>query len=320
MRMRPTHAVLGALTVMMGSAIALAAGQADAQSAIQISVSSRHLAFGQDLRVSGNATSQSAGKTIVLEFARAGSGHWRAVQSTRAGSRGGFRFKTRLRQSGLVRAVEPTSASASTSASTSSGGSSVSSADPGSTAASSARAVAVASEFRLRSHSMKLLQGQTITVSGRLLPEVGRRKVRLFGRSGGGWHWLTSTRTGRHGGFRLRYRAGQLGSQQVRAFFHGDRLNTHTSRWVGQLTVFRQSLASWYADGGATACGFHATMGVANRSLPCGTKVTFRYGGHQVTAVVDDRGPYVGGREWDLNQNTAGALGFAGVGPVWATR
>jgi hypothetical protein len=300
------------MVVIPGSAIVLVAGQADAQSAIQISVSSRHLAFGQDLRVSGNATAQGAGKTIVLEFERVGSGRWRAVQSTRAGSHGSFRFRTTLKQSGLVRAVEPNS--------TSSGGSSLTSADPGSTAASSARAVAVASAFRLRSRSMKLLQGQMVAVRGRLLPEVGDRKVRLFGRARGGWHWLASTRTGRHGGFRLRYRTSALGIQQVRAFFPGDRLNTHTSHWVGQLTVFRESLASWYEDGGATACGFHATMGVANRSLPCGTKVTFRYGGDQVTAVVDDRGPYVGGREWDLNQNTASALGFGGVGTLWSTR
>ena len=70
----------------------------------------------------------------------------------------------------------------------------------------------------------------------------------------------------------------------------------------------------------ATACGFHAGYGVANSTLPCGTKVTFRYGGRTVTAVVDDRGPFVGGREWDLNQNTAGALGFGGVATVWSTR
>jgi len=28
-------------------------------------------------------------------------------------------------------------------------------------------------------------------------------------------------------------------------------------------------------------------------------------------------GPYVEGRDWDLNQNTAAALGFGGVGTVW---
>ena len=58
---------------------------------------------------------------------------------------------------------------------------------------------------------------------------------------------------------------------------------------------------------------------MANRSLPCGTKVTFSRGGRAVTATVDDRGPYVGGRNWDLNQNVAGALGFDGVGTVWVS-
>ena len=89
---------------------------------------------------------------------------------------------------------------------------------------------------------------------------------------------------------------------------------------AGQMTVFRAAEASWYNDGGNTACGFHAGYGVANRTLPCGTKVEFRYGGRSVTATVDDRGPYVGGRDWDLNQTTAGALGFGGVGLVWSSQ
>jgi rare lipoprotein A (peptidoglycan hydrolase) len=70
---------------------------------------------------------------------------------------------------------------------------------------------------------------------------------------------------------------------------------------------------SWYDDAGGTACGVHATYGVANKTLPCGTRVQFAYGGRQVTAVVQDRGPYVGDRMWDLNQGTAGYLGFDGV-------
>ena len=52
------------------------------------------------------------------------------------------------------------------------------------------------------------------------------------------------------------------------------------------MTTFTQSVASWYEDGGSTACGFHAGMGVANKSLPCGTKVMFRYGGRTVTASL----------------------------------
>jgi hypothetical protein len=74
--------------------------------------------------------------------------------------------------------------------------------------------------------------------------------------------------------------------------------------------------ASWYDDGGTTASGWHAFYGVANKSVAFGTHVLFVYGGRRVEAVVDDRGPYVGGRTWDLNQNTASALGFGGVGTV----
>jgi rare lipoprotein A (peptidoglycan hydrolase) len=105
----------------------------------------------------------------------------------------------------------------------------------------------------------------------------------------------------------------------LRVSFPGDRTNARASARAGRVTVYRDSVASWYYDGGTTACGFHAYLGVANRSLPCGTQVRFHYAGHTVTATVDDRGPFVGGREWDLNQNTAGALGFGGVDTVWSS-
>ena len=47
--------------------------------------------------------------------------------------------------------------------------------------------------------------------------------------------------------------------------------------------------------------------------------VTFTYHGRTARAVVQDRGPYVSGRVWDLNQGLAGALGFDGVGAVCAS-
>lgn len=84
---------------------------------------------------------------------------------------------------------------------------------------------------------------------------------------------------------------------------------------------YHHLVASWYYDiGHPTACGFHAHFGVANKWLPCGTKVNFIYGGHHVTATVDDRGPYVAGRTWDLGQNTRAALHFEGVNYVWSKR
>ena len=76
------------------------------------------------------------------------------------------------------------------------------------------------------------------------------------------------------------------------------------------------AVASWYYDEGNTACGFHARYGVANKTLRCGTKVTIRYGDRSVVATVDDRGPYVYGRSFDLSQNTAAALGMWGVATV----
>lgn len=82
---------------------------------------------------------------------------------------------------------------------------------------------------------------------------------------------------------------------------------------------YKRGLASWYTDDGLhTACGFHAKYGVANRTLPCHTHVTFWHDHHRVKAVVDDRGPYVAGRQWDLDEKTAKALKVAGVSEVWA--
>jgi len=106
--------------------------------------------------------------------------------------------------------------------------------------------------------------------------------------------------------------------------FRGDRRNAAARAGAGTLQAFRPTLASWYAlYGGALACGGtlgYDTLGVAHKTLPCGTRVTLRYRGREVTVPVVDRGPYVGGREWDLTGATARALGFEGVGVVWSTK
>jgi rare lipoprotein A (peptidoglycan hydrolase) len=104
---------------------------------------------------------------------------------------------------------------------------------------------------------------------------------------------------------------------RVRAFDHGQR-NGWWARRHPPPPV-NTSVASWYDDGGATASGWHATYGVANLTYGFGTKVLICYPWNTsrcVTATVDDRGPYVGGRDWDLNQNVASALGFSGVDTV----
>ena len=63
------------------------------------------------------------------------------------------------------------------------------------------------------------------------------------------------------------------------------------------------------------------TMGVANKTLPCGTKVKLRYHGRTVTVPVIDRGPYVAGRDYDLTEAAKRCgSGFPGVGTVLADR
>lgn len=324
--MRPTKMLRSSRPVQLGvgaamlaipaSAVALTAGQADAQSAIPINLDRHRLAFGHDLTVSGTLAQLSAGQPLQLQFAPAtgggAGGGWRVVASTRAGGDGSFRFVSPLTRSGLVRvvpapaavALQPAQSSASTANATPRG---------------AAERVTVAARVTVRKRAVDVLGGQPVHVRGKLLPGQGGRRVRLIGRSGRTWRTLASARTGVRGGFDLRYSPGATGRQRLRVRFAGDRLNSSSSAHAGRVTVFRESLASWYSDGGATACGFHAQFGVANKSLACGTRVTLRYGGRTVTAVVDDRGPYVGGREWDLNQNTAGALGFGGVGTVWSS-
>lgn len=80
--------------------------------------------------------------------------------------------------------------------------------------------------------------------------------------------------------------------------------------------------ATWYGPGfygQRTACGQvlrPGTIGVAHRSLPCGTTVKFAYRGHYLVTRVIDRGPYTRGNAWDLTNGARQALGFEGAGRV----
>jgi rare lipoprotein A (peptidoglycan hydrolase) len=73
-------------------------------------------------------------------------------------------------------------------------------------------------------------------------------------------------------------------------------------------------IATWFGPGfygKQTACGqtlTPAVVGVANRTLPCGTLVSVTYAGHSLTVPVLDRGPYGHGASWDLTAGAAAAL------------
>jgi rare lipoprotein A (peptidoglycan hydrolase) len=76
----------------------------------------------------------------------------------------------------------------------------------------------------------------------------------------------------------------------------------------------KAQIATWFGPGfygQKTACGQTMSpviVGVASRTLPCGTLVLVNYKGHRLTVPVIDRGPYRNGATWDLTWGAASAL------------
>ena len=76
-------------------------------------------------------------------------------------------------------------------------------------------------------------------------------------------------------------------------------------------------IATWFGPGfygQQTACGqvlTPAVVGVAHRTLPCGTLVRVTYAGRSITVPVVDRGPYSHTADWDLTAGAARALGVS---------
>jgi rare lipoprotein A (peptidoglycan hydrolase) len=77
----------------------------------------------------------------------------------------------------------------------------------------------------------------------------------------------------------------------------------------------KAQIATWFGPGfygQTTACGQTMTpvvVGVASRTLPCGTLVLVDYKGHKLTVPVIDRGPYAhNGAMWDLTWGAASVL------------
>jgi peptidoglycan lytic transglycosylase len=181
----------------------------------------------------------------------------------------------------------------------------------------------VQSHLSLHLSGHAVLSGNGTVVHGKVRPS-GRRRIKIL-LSGPDARMLGTT-TRANGTFSLRWSPDRIGNYAVRAFAaHGRRSRGSASR-VRHLTSYRQAGASYYGPGlygSGVACGgtlMPGTMGVANKTLPCGTRVKLRYRGHSVTVPVIDRGPYVAGRDYDLTEAVKLRLGFPGVGTVLANR
>ena len=133
----------------------------------------------------------------------------------------------------------------------------------------------------------------------------------------GAWAPVATATVAADGSYLARWRADVLGVLRIRAVVQspGQATAASASPEVG-VTVYRQALATWYGPGffgRRTACGLtmtHALMGVAHKTLACGTPVAVSYKGRRVTVPVVDRGPFARGVSYDLTFATAQALGF----------
>jgi len=321
-RIRPRHAVVGALalgTTLSVTALALAEAPAPESSQVPRPpvVRDKTLRLGQRADVSGRFATSDVGRHVTLQYAPRGH-RWRPIAGAVVEAGGRYRFRVRLKRSGAVRIVlAPDAAPA-----VEGGAPSVVTAE--SAPASRGRRIVVAGRLVVRHRGRDARAGEAVHVRGILLPRTRGRRVVVEAGTHGRWHAVAHARTRANGHFDARLVAAVPGTQRLRVRFAGDRRNARARARAGTLQTFRPSLASWYAlYGNRTACGqtlTTGTLGVAHKTLPCGTMVTFRYGSREVTVPVIDRGPYSGAREWDLTGATARALGFGGVGVVWTTR
>jgi hypothetical protein len=180
---------------------------------------------------------------------------------------------------------------------------------PEASAAAAPTAVSLKGRGNVMAHRVVTFHGRVAPGGGhRIVVQVGGRKLRTHSHS--------------NGAYKVRWRAPRSGVYTARSRVDGSSVRSRRMR----VNAYRPAAASYYGPGlygGALACGgtlSASKLGVANKTLPCGSKVTLRYHGRSVTVPVIDRGPYAGNREYDLTAATKAKLGFPSTGIVLTTR
>jgi hypothetical protein len=156
--------------------------------------------------------------------------------------------------------------------------------------------------------------GTLSSVAGHVAPGSGN--VTIEARLGQGiWTAIGNAPTDANGDFTISWKPFKAGLYDFRVTPVDSASVATAAPTQGTLSVYRRQKATWYGPGfygKRTACNVKLTrhtLGVAHRSLPCGTKVEFFSAGHKITVPVIDRGPYVSGVTWDLTLATTHALG-----------
>ncbi len=169
--------------------------------------------------------------------------------------------------------------------------------------------------LHLSTHTV--LNGRFLSIRGRVRP-AGPHRIQLVVR--GPSSEVAHLTTKANGFFVQRWSPKRIGTYEVHADDLHDQGSGGSVSVARRLTSFHPALVSYYGPGlygGALACGGilrPGTLGVASKTLPCGTLVSLRYRARAITVPVIDRGPYVAGREFDLTAATRARLDFPGLG------
>jgi rare lipoprotein A len=314
LRARGAVAALGALCFATALSVSPASEAADSQgTTITVHVIDRTLTYGHRADVRGRVTGLPAGTAVALEQLPVGTGTWQTVAQGVTDVTGRFRLLTVLPGTGAVRVVAGA------------GQAYAADASAGAPAASTVSSIAVAPDVLPRRRRLDVLTGRRARVTGVVAPRLPGEHVALQRRTRHGWRTLARARTRQGGFFRLRARLRRPLSAAVRVRVAGVGALVTGRERIGRLNVYRSALVSWYGPGfygQHLGCGGilrYGQLGVAHKTLPCGTPVTLRYGGRSVRVRVIDRGPYVGAREFDLTAATKDRLHFGGVGSILVT-
>lgn len=134
---------------------------------------------------------------------------------------------------------------------------------------------------------------------------------------GSSWVPAAVVHAATNGSFAATVPTKNAGPLSIRAVLQGNQASSAAASAPSvSVTVYRRSIATLYGPGfygKRTACGVilrRRTLGVANRTLPCGTEVQIYYNGSVITVPVIDRGPYAHHANWDLTMATGRALGM----------
>jgi rare lipoprotein A len=160
--------------------------------------------------------------------------------------------------------------------------------------------------------------GQTLRFRGAVGVEQAGRMLQIQRQeAGGSWTETATAMVAPDGSFLARWHTDAIGSFAVRALIAGTQAQAaDAAPLTTNVTVYRPARATWFGPGfygRHTACGqvmSHALLGVAHRTLPCGTPVAVFFAGKAITVPVVDRGPFANGARYDLTSAVAQAVGM----------